>query len=478
MQPRDGRAMEDPVRRHAAITSETSDVSPQPRGSEVERVTRIELAFSAWEAENRGELPTRLVVAVDSTKSAVRRREAADEIGPTGTVPRVDLRADADRLLQHLTANPDAQFRDGQWEAIEALVERRGRALVVQRTGWGKSAVYFIATRLLRDQGAGPTVLISPLLALMRNQILMAERAGVRARTINSGNREEWDAIEEEIRANDRRPVADLAGASQQRALPRRDARRARAHGRPARGRRGALHQRLGSRLPPRLPPHRSHPRVAAAWRAVAVHDGDGQRPRRRRHPRAARRRPRDHPRHARSREPRPRSRRSPGAVAAPRVAGDGDPGVRRIGDRLLPHRGRHRTSRRLAAHLRHRCRVPTAAPPIPTCASSSKTPSWRTRSRCSSPPRRWAWGSTSPIWPSSSTTRARDRRSPTTSRSGAPAARSTTRPRSCSAVVKTVRSRTTSSTPRSRPSSRPRRSSGCSRRATRRCRWRASRWR
>jgi ATP-dependent DNA helicase RecQ len=114
----------------------------------------------------------------------------------------VDLRSDADRLLQHLTADPDAQFRDGQWEAIEALVERRGRALVVQRTGWGKSAVYFIATRLLRDRGAGPTVLISPLLALMRNQILMAERAGVRARTINSGNREEWDAIESEIRAN------------------------------------------------------------------------------------------------------------------------------------------------------------------------------------------------------------------------------------------------------------------------------------
>src|SRR3954451_4171367 len=111
-------------------------------------------------------------------------------------------RAAADELLRRLTANEAAAFRDGQWEAIDALVERRGRALVVQRTGWGKSAVYFIATRLLREHGAGPTVLISPLLALMRNQILMAERAGVRARTINSGNREEWDAIEAEIRAN------------------------------------------------------------------------------------------------------------------------------------------------------------------------------------------------------------------------------------------------------------------------------------
>ena len=75
----------------------------------------------------------------------------------------------------------------------------RARVLVVERTGWGKSAVYFVATRLLRDRGAGPTVLISPLLALMRNQLLMAERAGVRAATINSGNREEWEAIEARI---------------------------------------------------------------------------------------------------------------------------------------------------------------------------------------------------------------------------------------------------------------------------------------
>jgi ATP-dependent DNA helicase RecQ len=114
-----------------------------------------------------------------------------------------DVRADADRLLRQLTGREAATFRDGQWEAIEALVERRQRALVVQRTGWGKSAVYFIATRLLRDRGAGATVLISPLLALMRNQIDAAERLGVHAATINSENRDDWGEIEEKVRRGD-----------------------------------------------------------------------------------------------------------------------------------------------------------------------------------------------------------------------------------------------------------------------------------
>jgi ATP-dependent DNA helicase RecQ len=103
-------------------------------------------------------------------------------------------------LLRRLTDNPAAEFRDGQMRAIEALVERRRRVLVVQRTGWGKSAVYFVATRLLRDAGAGPTVLVSPLLALMRNQIAAAERAGVRAATINSDNHDDWDDIERGVR--------------------------------------------------------------------------------------------------------------------------------------------------------------------------------------------------------------------------------------------------------------------------------------
>jgi len=89
----------------------------------------------------------------------------------------------------------DATFRSGQLEAIEAVASDRGRVLLVQRTGWGKSAVYFIATKLLREQGAGPTLLVSPLLALMRNQIDMATRLSVRAETINSTNPDEFAPI-------------------------------------------------------------------------------------------------------------------------------------------------------------------------------------------------------------------------------------------------------------------------------------------
>ena len=102
-----------------------------------------------------------------------------------------ELRASAEEHLRAL-AGPGAMLREDQWTAIEALVADRRRALVVQRTGWGKSAVYFVATALLRAAGAGPTVIVSPLLALMRNQIAAAERAGIRAATINSTNLEEW----------------------------------------------------------------------------------------------------------------------------------------------------------------------------------------------------------------------------------------------------------------------------------------------
>jgi ATP-dependent DNA helicase RecQ len=112
-------------------------------------------------------------------------------------------RADAEGLLRHLTGSPTARFRPGQWEAIDRLVHGRGRVLVVQRTGWGKSAVYFLATRLLRDRGAGATLLVSPLLALMRNQIQMAERVGVHAATINSENRQAWEVIEARVRADE-----------------------------------------------------------------------------------------------------------------------------------------------------------------------------------------------------------------------------------------------------------------------------------
>src|SRR3954470_6841733 len=104
----------------------------------------------------------------------------------------VDTRAE--ELLRGL-AGPDARFREHQLEAVRDLVEDRARVLCVQRTGWGKSAVYFIATALLRERGSGPALIVSPLLALMRNQIAAAERLGIRAHTINSTNREEWDTV-------------------------------------------------------------------------------------------------------------------------------------------------------------------------------------------------------------------------------------------------------------------------------------------
>ncbi|RJL34399.1 RecQ family ATP-dependent DNA helicase [Bailinhaonella thermotolerans] len=109
-----------------------------------------------------------------------------------------ELREEAERHLRAL-AGEGARLRDDQWSAISALVVERRRALVVQRTGWGKSAVYFIATALLRARGAGPTVIVSPLLALMRNQIAAAARAGVHAATINSANVEEWDSVHEAV---------------------------------------------------------------------------------------------------------------------------------------------------------------------------------------------------------------------------------------------------------------------------------------
>ena len=102
-------------------------------------------------------------------------------------------------LLRKLTGCEDAVFRDGQYEAIEALVVDHRRALVVQRTGWGKSAVYFIAALLQRRAGAGPALIVSPLLALMRNQVGAAGRAGVRAATINSSNVTDWEEIDEAI---------------------------------------------------------------------------------------------------------------------------------------------------------------------------------------------------------------------------------------------------------------------------------------
>ncbi|MCG6557687.1 RecQ family ATP-dependent DNA helicase [Ruegeria sp. 1NDH52C] len=116
---------------------------------------------------------------------------------------RVTDQVSALELLRLAVGDATAEFRDGQWEAINALVNRRERLLVVQRTGWGKSSVYFISTHILRERGRGPTLIVSPLLALMRNQIEAAERLGVRAVTVNSTNRDDWPNIERAVGRNE-----------------------------------------------------------------------------------------------------------------------------------------------------------------------------------------------------------------------------------------------------------------------------------
>ncbi len=113
----------------------------------------------------------------------------------SGGEPDSRLAREAQALLGRLVGDPTAEFRDGQLEAVAALVDGGERVLVVQRTGWGKSAVYFVATALVRARGGGPTLIVSPLLALMRDQVDAARRAGLRAVTMNSANADEWAAV-------------------------------------------------------------------------------------------------------------------------------------------------------------------------------------------------------------------------------------------------------------------------------------------
>lgn len=142
--------------------------------------------------------------APDVSRSPRSREQAiprSPRSGPSAHRPPATTRiAATDRtsglaLLRAALNDPLAEFRDGQWEAIDALVNRRERTVVVQRTGWGKSSVYFIATRMFRDLGRGPTLIVSPLLALMRNQMEAAARLRIDARSINSTNRESWPAL-------------------------------------------------------------------------------------------------------------------------------------------------------------------------------------------------------------------------------------------------------------------------------------------
>ncbi|SDP16561.1 ATP-dependent DNA helicase RecQ [Pedococcus dokdonensis] len=123
-------------------------------------------------------------------------------VGMETTAPP-GLATQATTVLRRLVGRDDAVFRDGQLEAVQALVGQRRRVLVVQRTGWGKSAVYFVSTALRRAEGAGPTVIVSPLLALMRDQVAAAGRAGIRAVTMNSANADEWGQVSAALAADE-----------------------------------------------------------------------------------------------------------------------------------------------------------------------------------------------------------------------------------------------------------------------------------
>ena len=317
---------------------------------------------------------------------------------------------------------------DDQWAAIEALVVDRRRALVVQRTGWGKSAVYFVATAAAaRRRAPGPTVIVSPLLALMRNQVAAAERAGIRAVTVNSTNVEEWERDPRGDPARRGRRAAGQPRAAQQPGLPRRGAAAAgrdrgllvvdEAHCisdwghdfRPDYRRIRTLLAELPAGIPVLATTATANARVTAdvaeqlgtrgdgarccAARSTASRCTSGVRP-------AADRR-----------APAGLARRPPGRAA-------------RLRHRLQPDRRRHRGGRRLPARPRPRgrrvLRADRAAErlaPRTTCSP--------TGSRRWSRPARSAWASTSPTSASSCTSARPRRRSPTTSRSAAPAAAS-----------------------------------------------------
>ncbi|SER02118.1 RecQ family ATP-dependent DNA helicase [Arthrobacter sp. OV608] len=142
---------------------------------------------------------------VDNQYATATSEPAPDFDGLPGAAPSgapvsaSSTSGEALAVLRELVGHPEAAFHEGQFEAIEALVDGARRALVVQRTGWGKSAVYFVASLLLRRRGAGPTLIVSPLLALMRDQVAAAARAGVRAVAINSANQLEWDSVREQL---------------------------------------------------------------------------------------------------------------------------------------------------------------------------------------------------------------------------------------------------------------------------------------
>jgi ATP-dependent DNA helicase RecQ len=202
----------------AAFLTEVGDPAPPPsaRNSPEAQAAKLQMlrglltegeaaAAAAAAAAPPAPAPTRAPVAPEPGPAPAVEQEAAvaereQTLRPVAAAsPGTSLREEAEAALRELVGRDDARLRDDQWTAIEALAAFRRRALVVQRTGWGKSAVYFVATKLLRARGAGPTVIVSPLLALMRDQISAASRAGIRAVTINSANMTEWDEVHASI---------------------------------------------------------------------------------------------------------------------------------------------------------------------------------------------------------------------------------------------------------------------------------------
>ena len=293
-----------------------------------------------------------------------------------------DDMAERAQALLTVLAGPKALLREDQLAAIQALVVDRRRVVVVKRTGWGKSAVYFVATRLLRDAGAGPTLLVSPLLSLMRDQIAKAEGIGIRAATINSTNLDQWREIEAELAAGQ----VDLLLISPERlnnpqfrsdVLP-------------------DLARRVG---------------LLVIDEAHCISDwGHDFRPDYRRLVRVLDQLGPDIPVLACT------------ATANERVMADV---AEQVGATPLLFRGSlDRESLRLsvlqlasqgdrlawlAEHLPQLAGSgPTGSTPGPTAAAPTRMSGWRsrtpcgpTRSRSWSPPRRWAWASTSPTWPS-----------------------------------------------------------------------------
>ena len=376
----------------------------------------------------------------------------------------VDVRAEA--LLTEL-AGPGATFRPHQLEAVRDLVDEHARVLCVQRTGWGKSAVYFLATRLLRDEGAGPALIVSPLLALMRNQIAAAQRLGIRAHTINSTNRAAWDEVRQ-LLADD---AVDLLLISPER-LNNPQFRETML---PLFAERVGLlvvdeahcisdwghdfrpdYRRLAEMLE-RLPEGVAVLATTATANDRVVADVEEQL--RTGHAAAALRTYRG-----------PLARSSLRlevvelAAQADRLAWLADlaAAARGLGDRLHAHQARRRRGRRVARPGTACRRRPTAARWTRSGGSPWRSGCWATSSRPSWRRARSAWATTSPTSGSSCTTRRRAPSSPTTSRSGARGARSGTPTRCCSGARRTGGSRTSSSSRRSRRATSCR---GCSRR-------------